>query len=90
MDPARIFTESLTPRPELENSLGPERRFAATQRYFRCWVWTGSDWRAPEMSRMTRSNSSYRAAALSAFLTTRGTEMAELSLRVEHLDFATV
>ena len=23
MDPARIFTESLTPRPELENSLGP-------------------------------------------------------------------
>jgi hypothetical protein len=22
MDPARIFTESLTPRPELENSLG--------------------------------------------------------------------
>jgi len=27
MDPARIFTESLTPRPELENSLGPSRRF---------------------------------------------------------------
>src|SRR5262249_13706552 len=25
MDPARIFTESLTPRPELENSLGQER-----------------------------------------------------------------
>ena len=25
MDPARIFTESLTPRPELENSLGPLR-----------------------------------------------------------------
>jgi hypothetical protein len=24
MDPARIFTESLTPRPELENSLGQE------------------------------------------------------------------
>jgi hypothetical protein len=25
MDPARIFTESLTSRPELENSLGPNR-----------------------------------------------------------------
>jgi len=25
MDPARIFTESLTPRPELENSQGPKR-----------------------------------------------------------------
>ena len=25
MDPARIFTESLTPRPELENSQDPER-----------------------------------------------------------------
>jgi hypothetical protein len=25
MDPARIFTESLTPRPELENSLGQSR-----------------------------------------------------------------
>jgi hypothetical protein len=25
MDPARIFTESLTPRPELENSQGHER-----------------------------------------------------------------
>jgi hypothetical protein len=27
MDPARIFTESLTPRPELENSLGEARAF---------------------------------------------------------------
>ena len=26
MDPARMFTESLTPGPELENSLGPQRR----------------------------------------------------------------
>ena len=25
MDPARIFTESLTPRPELENSQGQSR-----------------------------------------------------------------
>jgi len=25
MDPARIFTESLTPRPELENSQGQTR-----------------------------------------------------------------
>jgi hypothetical protein len=25
MDPARIFTESLTPRPELENSQGQEQ-----------------------------------------------------------------
>ena len=28
MDPARIFTESLTPRPELENSLGQKRKIA--------------------------------------------------------------
>jgi hypothetical protein len=27
MDPARIFTESLTPRPELENSQGHSRHF---------------------------------------------------------------
>src|SRR5271166_1283409 len=27
MDPARIFTESLTPRPELENSQGHLQRF---------------------------------------------------------------
>jgi hypothetical protein len=27
LDPARIFTESLTPRPELENSLGQSRSF---------------------------------------------------------------
>ena len=37
MDPARIFTESLTPRPELENSLGPKRRFTALQRYVCSW-----------------------------------------------------
>jgi hypothetical protein len=28
MDPARIFTESLTPRPELENSQGHTRPFS--------------------------------------------------------------
>jgi hypothetical protein len=26
MDPARMFTEGLTPHPELENSLGPQQR----------------------------------------------------------------
>jgi hypothetical protein len=26
MDPARIFTESLTPHPELENSQGQQRQ----------------------------------------------------------------
>jgi hypothetical protein len=31
MDPARIFTESLTPRPELENSLGQSRHFAVQE-----------------------------------------------------------
>jgi hypothetical protein len=39
---------------------------------------------------MTRSNSSHRAAAPPAFLTTRSPEMAELGLRAEHLDFATI
>jgi hypothetical protein len=29
MDPARMFKESLTSRPELENSLGPKRNSAA-------------------------------------------------------------
>jgi len=28
MDPARMFKESLTSRPELENSLGPEGKIA--------------------------------------------------------------
>ena len=28
LDPARIFTESLTPGPELENSLGHQERFS--------------------------------------------------------------
>lgn len=28
MDPARMFKESLTPRPELENSLGQDRKWA--------------------------------------------------------------
>jgi len=29
MDPARMFMESLTPRPELENSQGQQRRLGA-------------------------------------------------------------
>ena len=35
-DPARMFTESLTPRPELENGLGPiaSLRTAEMQRAF--------------------------------------------------------
>ena len=32
MDPARIFTESLTPCPELENSQGHERLRGASRR----------------------------------------------------------
>ena len=31
MDPARMFKESLTSRPELENSLGQKRQFEQDQ-----------------------------------------------------------
>ena len=35
LDPARMFLENLTPSPELENSLGPSRHFAAMQYFCR-------------------------------------------------------
>jgi hypothetical protein len=45
MDPARMFKESLTSRPELENSLGQTQKFLraneksafSSARHFCCW-----------------------------------------------------
>jgi hypothetical protein len=36
MDPARIFMESLTPRPELENSQGHSRQANVANGFARC------------------------------------------------------
>ena len=61
MDPARIFTESLTPRPDLENSQGHSRRMRSTCFSAACPLLPESDSQPPKCVPSLRAKNGHRS-----------------------------